>query len=71
MMEVEQVSAITNRFYLVLQDCFNEDDARTLVAKNYSRPLEKRIEFVASKMERITPEARDILKNNEIPVVFY
>ena len=70
-MEVEQVSAITNRFYLVLQDCFNEDDARTLVAKNYSRPLEKRIEFVASKMERITPEARDILKNNEIPVVFY
>lgn len=71
MMEVEQVSAITNRFYLVLQDCFNEDDARTLVAKNYSRPLEKRIEFVASKMKRITPEARDILKNNEIPVVFY
>ena len=71
MMEVEQVSAITNRFYLILQDCFNEDDARTLVAKNYSRPLEKRIEFVASKMERITPEARDILKNNEIPVVFY
>ena len=71
MTEVEQVSAITNRFYLVLQDCFNEDDARTLVAKNYSRPLEKRIEFVASKMERITPEARDILKNNEIPVVFY
>ena len=70
-MEVEQVSAITNRFYLILQDCFNEDDARTLVAKNYSRPLEKRIEFVASKMERITPEARDILKNNEIPVVFY
>ena len=65
------MSAITNRFYLVLQDCFNEDDARTLVAKNYSRPLEKRIEFVASKMERITPEARDILKNNEIPVVFY
>ena len=71
MMEVEQVSAITNRFYLVLQDCFNEDDARTLVAKNYSRPLEKRIEFVASKMKRITPEARDILKNNEIPVLFY
>ena len=70
-MEVEQVSAITNRFYLVLQDCFNEHAARTLVAKNYSRPLEKRIEFVASKMERITPEARDILKNNEIPVIFY
>ena len=65
------MSVITNRFYLILQDCFNEDDARTLVAKNYSRPLEKRIEFVASKMERITPEARDILKNNEIPVVFY
>ena len=65
------MSAITDRFYLILQDCFNEDDARTLVAKNYSRPLEKRIEFVASKMERITPEARDILKNNEIPVVFY
>lgn len=66
-----QMSAITDRFYLILQDCFNEDDARTLVAKNYSRPLEKRIEFVASKMKRITPEARDILKNNEIPVVFY
>ena len=65
------MSAITDRFYLILQDCFNEDDARTLVTKNYSRPLEKRIEFVASKMERITPEARDILKNNEIPVVFY
>ena len=65
------MSAITNRFYLVLQDCFNEDDARTLVAKNYSRPLEKRLHFVASKMERITPEARDILKANNIPVVFY
>lgn len=65
------MSAITNRFYLVLQDCFNEDDARTLVANNYSRPLEKRLHFVASKMERITPEARDILKANNIPVVFY
>ena len=65
------MSAITDRFYLILQDCFNEDDARTLVADNYSRPAEKRLNFVASKMERITPEARDILKNNEIPVVFY
>ena len=65
------MSAITDRFYLILQDCFNEDDARTLVANNYSRPVEKRLHFVVSKMERITPEARDILKNNEIPVVFY
>lgn len=65
------MSAITDRFYLILQDCFNVDDARTLVADNYSRPVEKRLNFVASKMERITPEARDILKNNEIPVVFY
>ena len=65
------MSAITDRFYLILQDCFNEDDARTLVADNYSRPVEKRLNFVASKMERITREARDILKNNEIPVVFY
>ena len=65
------MSAITDRFYLILQDCFNEDDARTLVADNYSRPVEKRLNFVASKMERITPEARDILKSNEIPVVFY
>ena len=65
------MSAITDRFYLILQDYFNEDDARTLVAANYSRPVEKRLNFVASKMERITPEARDILKNNEIPVVFY
>lgn len=65
------MSAITNRFYLVLEDCFNEDDARTLVANNYSRPVEKRLHFVASKMKRITPEARDILKANNIPVVFY
>ena len=65
------MSAITARFYLILQDYFNEDDSRTLVANNYSRPVEKRLNFVASKMERITPEARDILKNNEIPVVFY
>ena len=65
------MSAITDRFYLILQDCFNEDDARTLVADNYSRPVEKRLNFVASKMERITPEARDILKNSEIPLVFY
>lgn len=70
-MEEIQMSAITDRFYLILQDCFNEDDARTLVADNYRRPVEKRLNFVASKMERITPEARDILKNNEIPVVFY
>ena len=70
-MEEIQMSAITDRFYLILQDCFNEDDARTLVADNYSRPVEKRLHFVASKMERITPEARAILKNNEIPVVFY
>ena len=70
-MEEIQMIAITDRFYLILQDCFNEADARTLVADNCSRPVEKRLNFVASKMERITPEARDILKNNEIPVVFY
>ena len=58
------------QFYLILQD-FTERDAYNLIAENNKRPIEKRIEFVATKMERITPEARDILKNNEIPVVFY
>lgn len=64
------MSAITNRFYLILQD-FTERDAYKLIEENNKRPIEKRIEFVATKMKRITPEARDILKNNEIPVVFY
>ena len=65
------MSAVTERCYLILEGYINEDDARTLVADNYRRPVEKRLNFVASKMERITPEARDILKNNESPVVFY
>ena len=70
MTEVEQVSAITNRFYLILQE-FTETDAYNLIEENNKRPIEKRFDFVASNMKRITPEARDILKANNIPVVFY
>ena len=63
------MSAITNRFYLILQD-FTERDAYILIEENNKRPIEKRIEFVETKMERITAEDRDILKNNEMPVGF-
>lgn len=65
------MSAITDRFYIILQECFSEHDARDLVNENNRRPREKRLDFVASKMERITPEARDVLKENGIPVMFY
>lgn len=65
------MSAITDRFYIILQECFTERDAYDLVNENNRRPREKRLDFVASKMERITPEARNILKKNGIPVVFY
>ena len=48
MMEEQKVSAITDRFYIILQECFTERDAYDLVNENNRRPREKRLDFVAS-----------------------
>lgn len=71
MEEMTTMSAIINRFYIIYQELFTENDALKLINENNRREPEKKIQFVASKMERITPEARALLNANEIPVRFY